>query len=1381
MPGFVFLLLARESGANPTGLTVVSGSATTQASGTQLNVTASQNAVLNWSSFNIAAGERTTFIQPSATSVVFNRITDQNPSQIYGSLQANGIVVLLNSSGFYFGPNSYVSAGGLMISTANMAPPENSGGAWQFNGPPPLVSIVNYGQIKIGHGGDCFFIADKVENHGSIEAPGGNISFAAGQTVTLSERPDGRGMSMQVTLPQGSVDNYGNVTADGGTIALNARVVNQNGFIQANSVQNNNGVIELVASDTLNLGANSQISARGDDTAAGSAGGTVTLKSDNVFSDATGSQITTAGGANGGNGGNVEVSAPNIQSLNSSMDAGARAGYVGGEFLLDPANIILGSGSGTVPANGTVPYNTAGTLNLNVGTGGSFANKNFSNIKLQATGNITMNAGAVWDLSGSTGNKSGQVTLQAGGQILLNDGAQIFDANNWSLTMQAGYDFINNRVKPYLNSTPAPPDTSIILDGSSSIKLAAGAINLTAGKDITVNSGYVITTGGGSISAHALSGTIITGTDPIGYYFNPNATTIGSAYDLSHGLGGISTAAGGNLSLVAGGDVISYLPAKTDTGDALTAGAGTYGKDPGQSGDVTVIAGGNVTGHYLVANGTGSIFAGVQMDANGNPISVAGKYALNATGNAGNNLNEESLALSLIMGGWNVTAAKNINLQEVRNPNGLFDNVFNNNNSIGSTFEHVFDYAQSDYVNLTAGNQVQLGGNQMPRMASVPVPMIYPGILNIMAGAGGVVFSGTSGTPGNIYGELILFPSPLGSLVIDTTGGGSLTGKLTASGGKSQLFDIVMSDHYIDPLDISTWQFNVSSRNTFGANDHATTPVHLNSEQPVQLNISGNMNLMRLFVPEAAQINVVGNMNNSRFQGVNLDSSDVTSITLGQAAKVNMENSGILNPATDGSLIVSGDILNPATGVANGYTVGGGGEFDITARNIDLGTTAGIISAGVGLYNINGNYPLAQLFNTGANLVVNASGNLNLVSSSIASFNGSDVYVNADGNMNVGTALGAVQTFGPRGIYSTGQGNVAVFAGGNIDVEGSRIAVYDTRPLLPGIPAAGGSLTVVSRHGDVIVGAGGTGFVQVFSYFVNPLTHEVTAPSPTIPGTGILATSFNRNGNVLVEALNGNVNIGVGGITQALLKGGQTALNPDQVATLFRLALEGDTAAARAYENLINGTGNGAPVSFVDVYAGYGLETLDAGQNPILDPFGNPMISAINLAAGTLVKLSDGKDITADGAGVVSAGNLNVQASGNINGNFASTGGNADIRAVQNISGNVFAAGTASVGSDSGSVSGTIIGISGVSASGQSVDANLESNNGISGDTSGSAGFAASASAGNAAAGVGNEDTTKVAAKSGDETDDELNKKNKKSIALAQKVSRVTVILPRKN
>jgi filamentous hemagglutinin family protein len=471
--------MALSARANPTGMTVHSGSATATSSGSQLTVTTtSQNTFLNWQSFNIAAGETTIFQEPSTTSIVWNRINDQNPSQIFGSLQANGVVVLLNSSGFYFGPNSFVSAAGLVVSTANYIPPQNSGGGWEFNGPPPLASIINYGQIQVGNGGSAYLIANQIENHGSIEAPGGSVGLAAGQTVLLSERPDGRGMSMQVTLPGGSVDNEGRLIADGGTIAMHAQVVNQNGFIQANSVQNVNGVIELVASDQLTLGASSQITASGDNSSAGSAGGNVTLQSGNNFSDSVGSQITVTGGTQGGNGGSVEISAPNVLSLNSSMDASAQAGSTAGQLLLNSQDITLNA-SGANGMNG-------GTLDLNVN--GTFAN--FSQIILQASGditkgfgNITLAAGNVWDL----GAGSGLLTLEAGGDITFGNGSKITDANQWSATLDAGYNFVNNTVQSgvgniYLNGGSGQ-------SGIGSIQLSQAAINLTAGNSIVVGSG----------------------------------------------------------------------------------------------------------------------------------------------------------------------------------------------------------------------------------------------------------------------------------------------------------------------------------------------------------------------------------------------------------------------------------------------------------------------------------------------------------------------------------------------------------------------------------------------------------------------------------------------------------------------------------------------------------------------------------------------------------------------------------------------------------------------------------------------------------------------------------------------------------------------------
>jgi filamentous hemagglutinin family protein len=272
----VLLIGTSDALANPAGMTVVSGTATAQQIGSQLNVAVSQLAILNWSSFNIAAGETTSFLQPSSDSVVLNVIGGAKPSQIFGNLNANSTVILENASGFYFGPNSMIKVGGsFLATTAPLMPDFGTGATWQFTGMPPLASIVNYGQIQVGHGRSLFLIAENIWNYGKLSAPEGNIALAAGQNVLVSDSPDGRGLSAQVTLPQGTVDNFGNITADAGTIALQAKVVNEDGTIQADSIQNQNGSIELVASDQLNLGANSKISANGDNSTASSSGGTV--------------------------------------------------------------------------------------------------------------------------------------------------------------------------------------------------------------------------------------------------------------------------------------------------------------------------------------------------------------------------------------------------------------------------------------------------------------------------------------------------------------------------------------------------------------------------------------------------------------------------------------------------------------------------------------------------------------------------------------------------------------------------------------------------------------------------------------------------------------------------------------------------------------------------------------------------------------------------------------------------------------------------------------------------------------------------------------------------------------------------------------------------
>ena len=94
---------------------------------------------------------------------------------------------------------------------------------------------------------------------------------------------------------------------------------------------------------------------------------------------------------------------------------------------------------------------------------------------------------------------------------------------------------------------------------------------------------------------------------------------------------------------------------------------------------------------------------------------------------------------------------------------------------------------------MYAGNLVQLGASPsvLPRLPAFTVPFIYPSILNITAGAGGVEFVGGSTDP---FNQLIFFPSPQGSLTINTTDGGSLVGDLASSGGVPQIFNLIVSD-----------------------------------------------------------------------------------------------------------------------------------------------------------------------------------------------------------------------------------------------------------------------------------------------------------------------------------------------------------------------------------------------------------------------------------------------------------------------------------------------------------------------------------------------------------------------------------------------------------
>src|SRR5690554_5821111 len=105
----------------PTGGQVMAGQADIQQSTARMDITQhSDKAIIHWQGFDIGAQAQVNFAQPSVNSVALNRVNAGNASQIYGQLNANGQVFLLNPNGIVFGQGSQVNVGGLVASTLDM-------------------------------------------------------------------------------------------------------------------------------------------------------------------------------------------------------------------------------------------------------------------------------------------------------------------------------------------------------------------------------------------------------------------------------------------------------------------------------------------------------------------------------------------------------------------------------------------------------------------------------------------------------------------------------------------------------------------------------------------------------------------------------------------------------------------------------------------------------------------------------------------------------------------------------------------------------------------------------------------------------------------------------------------------------------------------------------------------------------------------------------------------------------------------------------------------------------------------------------------------------------------------------------------------------------
>ncbi len=243
----------------------------------QVNQTSNQ-AIIQWNSFSIGAGQTVKFQQPSASSATLNRVVGNAVSNIAGNLTANGQIYLINQNGILFATGAMVNVNTLTASTLDISDQLFKAGiltasttntttltpVFSGTGTEGDVTVQANAQLTAQSGGRIMLVAPNVHNQGIIAAPDGQIVLAAGAKVYLqaSEDPSLRGLLVEVDAstcagctnvaenlgagtPGGT--DIGHLLAQHGNITLVGLAVNQSGHVNATTSVNANGSIELLA------------------------------------------------------------------------------------------------------------------------------------------------------------------------------------------------------------------------------------------------------------------------------------------------------------------------------------------------------------------------------------------------------------------------------------------------------------------------------------------------------------------------------------------------------------------------------------------------------------------------------------------------------------------------------------------------------------------------------------------------------------------------------------------------------------------------------------------------------------------------------------------------------------------------------------------------------------------------------------------------------------------------------------------------------------------------------------------------------------------------------------------------------------------------------
>ncbi len=259
----------------------------------------SQQALINWNTFNVGRDTHLNFDQSAGGAnvsqwIAFNRVTDPtgSPSQILGSISAQGQVYIINQNGIIFGSGSQVNVHTLVASSLpindnliNRGLLNNPDSQFLFSAlnlpagkvtsafVPPLPPAGKIGDVTVqvgailssptsaDHvGGRIALVGPNVHNAGSILTPDGQTILAAGLQVGFTahrtEDPSVRGLDTFIGAVTGAptvasivgiARNSGYIEAMRGNITMAGKRVEQLGGLRSSTTVSLNGSIILSA------------------------------------------------------------------------------------------------------------------------------------------------------------------------------------------------------------------------------------------------------------------------------------------------------------------------------------------------------------------------------------------------------------------------------------------------------------------------------------------------------------------------------------------------------------------------------------------------------------------------------------------------------------------------------------------------------------------------------------------------------------------------------------------------------------------------------------------------------------------------------------------------------------------------------------------------------------------------------------------------------------------------------------------------------------------------------------------------------------------------------------------------------------------------------